>query len=140
MLPILKTEQSGHQNHCRHRPYRDPPWTSPLPSNGRQYPAAQLAAGFGGRRQGAQHRGGFERSLHACHADLASAVEVGANFTEFGLLGGVPGIKIVMIAELFAIHDAATPSSARRLRRAVRTQVLMVPSGCPILADISDCD
>ena len=58
-----------------------------------------------------------------------------------GFFGDIQSVEIIVVAEFFAVHeDTATPSSSRRLCNAVRTQVLMVPRGCPILTAISVCD
>ena len=101
----------------------------------------KLGRRLGRRRGSADKSRRLERTLYCRDADVTSPVEMISNLAPFGLFGDIQREQIIVITELVAVHgDTATPSSSRKLCNAVRTQVLMVPSGCPILTDISDWD
>src|SRR5580658_10902297 len=124
----------------RRSPPRQPARTAFFRTYRSQYAASKLGRGLRLRRRSTHQRSGFECALHARHTNLALSLQVSANLATLRFFGDVQGVKLIMLAEFFAVHDATTPSSSRRLCNAVRTQVLIVPSGCPIWTAISDCD
>src|SRR5450432_4894280 len=95
-----------------------------LKTGRRQYAPPQFRRRSGKRRRAAQDRADFPCPLHSRHADLASAIQVLADFAPLRLLGNADRVQLVLVAEFFAGHAVTTaPSSSRKFFRAVRTHV-----------------
>src|SRR5579864_1928516 len=141
MLPAVAEIKRCYQGDSSGRQPHPGPGRTAAALNGGENAAPKFFTWRDLRRSRSKQRCQLYRAVHSSHADLTAALEMRANLAPLWFFGDTHRVEFVMVVQIGAIHDAtATPSCSLRLRSAARTQVLMVPSGCPSFSAISVCD